>query len=87
MKSLLGFVKCFIKRLGKKIRSVQPKTNEVLTREEFKLHFCADPVDLEAVEAFADEHGFDILHTSLALRSVRLSGTQLQMQKAFGANL
>jgi len=55
-----------------------------LTRDEFRAAYGADPADIEKVEEFANEHGLDIVQSSIAQRSVRLSGTAEAMQAAFG---
>lgn len=58
-----------------------------LTREEFRTTYGADPADIEKVEDFANEHGLDVVQSSIAQRSVRLSGTVKAMQAAFGVKL
>src|SRR5262249_59616221 len=55
-----------------------------LTRDQFRANFGADPADIQAVEDFANEHGLDVVQTSVSQRAVRLSGTADTMQKAFG---
>ena len=58
-----------------------------ISREEFRANYGADPADLEKIEDFADEHGLDVVQSSIAQRSVRLSGTVAAMQGAFGTRL
>jgi kumamolisin len=58
-----------------------------MSRDEFRANYGADPADLEKIEAFAHEHGFDVVQSSVAQRSVRLSGTVANMQAAFGTRL
>lgn len=47
----------------------------------------ADPADVEAVEAFASEHGFMIARLNSAARSVTISGPFEAMAAAFGADV
>ena len=58
-----------------------------LTREEFASQYGARPDDVAAVEAFAAEHGLVVLETSVAKRTVKLSGTAEQVSKAFAVEL
>ena len=72
-------------RLRRKPGAGTPKAGGVpLTRDEFRATYGADPADIEKVEEFANEHGLDIVQSSLAQRAVRLSGTVKAMQAAFG---
>ena len=75
-------------RLRRKPGAGKPKPDgEPISREEFRANFGADPADLEAIEAFAHEHGLDVVQSNLAQRSVRLSGSVAAMQTAFGTRL
>ncbi len=47
----------------------------------------ADPADIEAVEAFASEHGFMIVRLNSAARSVVIAGRFDAMAAAFGADV
>jgi kumamolisin len=58
-----------------------------LSREEFRDAYGADPADIEMVESFAEEHELDTVRSSLAERSLRLSGSVAAMQEAFGVKL
>src|SRR2546427_4528966 len=51
-----------------------------LSREELREKFGADPADLAQVEAFAENHGLDVVRASRAERMVRLSGSVQAMQ-------
>ena len=74
-----------IVRLRRKPGAGIPKVGGVpLTREEFRANYGADPADIEKVGEFANEHGLDVVQSSIAQRSVRLSGTVEAMQAAFG---
>ena len=75
-------------RLRRKPGAGEPKPGkEALSREEFRANYGADPADQEKIELFAHEHGLDVVQSSIAQRSVRLSGTIAEMQAAFGTNL
>src|SRR5947207_14247235 len=52
-----------------------------LSREELREKFGADPADLAEVEAFAENHGLDVVRASRAERMVRLSGSVQAMQE------
>lgn len=56
-------------------------------REDFAALHGADPADIALVEAFAHEYGLTVTESSAAKRSVALSGTVENMQKAFGTSL
>jgi kumamolisin len=72
-------------RLRRKPGAGIPKIEgKLLTREEFRAAYGADPADIEKVEEFANEHGLDVVQSSIAQRAVRLSGTVEAMQAAFG---
>ncbi len=58
-----------------------------LTREEYEAEYGADPKDLDAVAAFAAEHGLQVVERSIPRRTLVLSGTVAQMQTAFGVEL
>src|SRR5436190_16858706 len=58
-----------------------------MSREEYAQRFGADPADLAKIEAFAHEHGLDVVQASIPQRTVRLSGTAQAMQEAFGVQL
>jgi len=75
-------------RLRRKRGAGTPRPGKTpLTREQFRDRYGADPADLEKIEKFADEHGLDIVQSSIAQRSVRLSGPVRAMQTAFGVRL
>jgi kumamolisin len=72
-------------RLRRKPGAETPRVErKPLTREEFREAYGADPADIEKVEEFANEHGLDVVQSSIAQRAVRLSGTAAAMQAAFG---
>lgn len=57
------------------------------TREEYGTIHGANPADITAIEAFAHEFGLTVTERSQARRSVVLSGTAENMQRAFGTTL
>lgn len=58
-----------------------------LTRQQYSEEHGADPQDLAAVEAFAQDHGLTVVASSPARRSVILSGTVENLNAAFGVFL
>ena len=56
-------------------------------REDFAVIHGADPADIALVEAFAHEYSLTVVERSAARRSVMLTGTAENMQKAFGTTL
>jgi kumamolisin len=62
-------------------------TANALSREDFAQRYGADPADLAAVEDFARDAGLTIVETSVARRSVRVTGTVRAMNAAFGTRL
>jgi kumamolisin len=58
-----------------------------LPRERFAALFGADPADIDQVAAFARQHGLDVGETSIARRTVQLTGTVAQLQAAFAVEL
>ena len=69
----------------KSARSLQER--KYLTREQHEAAQGADPEDVAKVEAFAQEHGLDVVEASRARRSVVLSGTVGALSTAFGVTL
>ena len=57
------------------------------TREEYGTLHGAAPADIATIEAFAHEYGLTVTERSQARRSVVLSGTAENMQRAFGTTL
>jgi len=58
-----------------------------LTRQQFAEHYGASPGDLDRVATFAREHGLTVVESSIPKRTVKLSGTVEQMNRAFGVDL
>jgi len=64
-----------------------PQTVAHHSREEYATLHGAAPADIAAIEAFAHEFGLTITERSPARRSVVLSGTAENIQRAFGTTL
>src|SRR5690349_17908825 len=76
--------------LGEHLGAVlaQPaQTREPLSREAFAERFGADPSDIAKIEAFAQANGLSVVSSSVAQRSVVLSGTASQISSAFGVEI
>ena len=56
----------------------------ILSREEFAASYGADPADVAKVEAFARQHGLEVVESSPARRTVRLAGKAADISSAFG---
>lgn len=68
--------------------AVKPSAErKILSREEFASTYGATRDDLDKVIAFAKNQGLKIEEESSARRTVRVSGTVAQMQKAFAVEL
>jgi kumamolisin len=63
------------------------KERTYLTREQLEAAQGASADDIARVEAFAQDHGLDVVEASRARRSVMLSGTVGAMGAAFGVTL
>jgi kumamolisin len=64
-----------------------PRARAYLRPEEAVAAFGAAQSDLEAVAAFAQAHGLQVVEASIAKRLVRVSGTAAQMGQAFAVKL
>jgi kumamolisin len=62
-------------------------TGPCLSREEFAKRHGADASDLEAVRAFANANGLAVVQEHSARRTVMLSGTVVQFNRAFDIQL
>jgi kumamolisin len=58
-----------------------------VSREEFAATFGASEQDLNRVVGFGRQHGLKLVESSAARRTVVLSGTVAQMNRAFGVDL
>jgi hypothetical protein len=59
----------------------------VLSRQEFAARYGADPADLEQIAQFARTNGLQIVESSIPRRTVVVSGTVAQMNRAFAIDL
>jgi len=64
-----------------------PGKRRYLTRDQYVSTHGADPADLAKVEAFARAYGLVVVETSMARRSVFLSGTAAKFATAFGTTI
>src|ERR1017187_1455963 len=67
--------------------SIPPRHRRPLPETEFAAKYGAAPSDIESVSKFASAAGLTVVETSAARRSVIVSGTVAQMEKAFGVTL
>lgn len=60
-----------------------------VSRAQFRAQYAADPTAVKAVKAFAKQFGLSVETTPLQLdaRTLKLSGTRDQLEKAFGVTL
>ena len=72
-----------VQKMGK----TPPKKRKYLTYEQVAARYGANPADLKRVEDFARATGLTVSESSPERRSVKLSGTVAQMEKAFGVQL
>lgn len=61
-----------------------PHERRILSHEEHEQRFGSTEENLAAVQAFAAEHGLQVVEVSAARRVVELSGTLAQLSRAFG---
>lgn len=64
-----------------------PRQRKYLSRKEFEALHGAHPDDLEIVHKFAAANGFQIIQTDAARRTVTLSGTAAQFERALSTRL
>ena len=64
-----------------------PGKRKYMSREQYAAGHGADPADIAKVEAFAREHGLVVVESSVARRSVFLSGTAADFAAAFGTKI
>jgi len=67
----------------KKMEVLLPAERNYLSREQYAERFGASDGDVAAVEAFAQNNGLTLAHTSHSRRLVDLSGTLAQVSRAF----
>ncbi|MBZ5724178.1 MAG: S8 family serine peptidase [Acidobacteriia bacterium] len=69
------------------LAATPPGARKHMTREEFASAHGASPTDLDQIAAFARAHGLTIVESSIPRRTVVLSGTAEQMNRAFAVEL
>jgi len=67
--------------------NLKPHERQRLSREELAATHGADPQDVAKIDAFAYEHGLDVVEANLAARTVILSGTVQALSEAFNVTL
>jgi len=58
-----------------------------LSHQQFERTQGADPADIDAVERFANQHGFNVVRVDNAARSITLAGKFSALAAAFGADV
>jgi kumamolisin len=74
----------------KKLEEFSPQARtprSSLSRADFAANHGADPAELAAVENYAKSQGLTVVETNASRRSVVVSGTAAQMNKAFAVQL
>jgi kumamolisin len=69
------------------LAATPPGQRHYPSREEFAAQYGADPKDLEQVAEFARRHDLKVVETSIPRRTVVVSGTVEQMNRAFAVDL
>lgn len=67
--------------------ALPPAERVYLSVDELNKQNAADPADVEAVKAFAQQNGLTVVSASLPERNVKLAGTAEAMNRAFGVKL
>ena len=76
-------ITCILRR-----RAMRPKTPAAaLIASTIRTNHGADPADIEAVERFANEHGFSMVRIDQAARAITLAGKFSALTEAFGADV
>jgi kumamolisin len=73
-------------QLVRRIASGAPGATPI-SRDELEKRFGASPADVAKLNAFAAQHGLDVVREDAAARTVVLSGTVAQFQDAFDVEL
>jgi kumamolisin len=61
--------------------------HNIISHQEFAARYGAAKADIDRVTAFAKEHGLALVEASVPRRTVIVSGTVAQMNRAFGVDL
>src|SRR4051812_33870689 len=59
------------------------QSRDLVSRDAVESAFSADPADIQQVEAFAHEHGLEVVEASVPRHTVVLGGTVAAMNAAF----
>ena len=76
-----------LSKLASDAGALEPSQRRHLTRDEYALAAGADEKDISQVEAFAHEHGLDVVEASQPRRTIVLSGTTAAFAQAFSVQL
>ena len=76
-----------LSKLASDAGALEPSQRRHLTRDEYALAAGADEKDISLVEAFAHEHGLDVVEVSQPRRTIVLSGTTAAFAQAFSVQL
>jgi kumamolisin len=66
---------------------LEARLDRPMTPDEFEANYGADPDAIARVEAFARQHGLEVVESSQARRTVRLGGRAADVAAAFGVTL
>jgi kumamolisin len=72
---------------AKELTASAPHERNYMSREQFAANYGANPDDINKIEAFAQEHNLTVVESSLARRTVVLSGTIAALSSAFSVYL
>ena len=70
-----------------RVTSTNPGGRSYLSRPELRAAGGADPAEIVQVEAFAREHGLDVIGSEIAERRVVIAGPAARLSAAFGVTL
>jgi kumamolisin len=76
-----------LRNTAAQVGGLEPGARRHVSREDFERLAGATDADIAAVEAFAHEHGLDVVEVSRARRTVVLSGIAAAFSQAFGVEL
>jgi kumamolisin len=68
-------------------RAALTERNRRLSREDFAAQYGAEPASFTLIEDFAQEYGLTVAASDEGRRSLQLTGSEEQMQQAFGVTL
>ena len=69
------------------LQELEARLDRPMTREEYAASYGADPADIARVADFAAAHHLEVVESSQARRTVRLTGSAEDIAAAFGVTL